>query len=186
MMAFLSGQFIGLVLGGILAFYNWRYVFLVSVPVGILGTIWAFLKLKETHIPDRSRKIDVWGNLAFVGGLTIFLVGITYALLPYGQDPMGWGSPWVIASIFIGIVLLIAFPIIESRVEDPMFRLSLFRNRMFSLANIAGFLNAIARGGMMFMLIMLLQGIWLPLHGYSYESTPFWGEFSCCLLRPVL
>jgi len=175
MMAFLSGQFIGLILGGILAFYNWRYVFLVSVPVGILGTIWAFLKLKETHIPDRSRKIDVWGNLAFVGGLTIFLVGITYALLPYGQDPMGWGSPWVIASIFIGIVLLIAFPIIESRVEDPMFRLSLFRNRMFSLANIAGFLNAIARGGMMFMLIMLLQGIWLPLHGYSYESTPFWG-----------
>jgi len=186
MMAFLSGQFIGLVLGGILAFYNWRYVFLVSVPVGILGTIWAFLKLKETHIPDRSRKIDVWGNLAFVGGLTIFLVGITYALLPYGQDPMGWGSSWVIASIFIGIVLLIAFPIIESRVEDPMFRLSLFRNRMFSLANIAGFLNAIACGGMMFMLIMLLQGIWLPLHGYSYESTPFWGEFSCCLLRPVL
>jgi len=174
MMAFLSGQFIGLILGGILAYYNWRYVFLVSVPVGILGTIWAFMKLKETPLPKRVRKIDVWGNITFVGGLTIFLVGITYALLPYGQDPMGWGNPWVQASMLIGIVLLAAFPIIESRVEDPMFRLGLFKNRVFSLANTAGFLGALARGGMMFLLIMLLQGIWLPLLGYSYESTPFW------------
>jgi EmrB/QacA subfamily drug resistance transporter len=174
MIAFLSGQFIGLILGGILAFFNWRYVFLVSVPVGILGTVWAFLKLKETPLPRRARKIDVWGNLTFITGLTIFLIGITYALLPYGNDPMGWGNPWVIASIFLGALLLIAFPIIESRVEDPMFRLSLFKNRIFSLANIAGFLSAIARGGVMFLLIMLLQGIWLPLHGYSYESTPFW------------
>ncbi|MGA2934892.1 MAG: MFS transporter [Methanomicrobiales archaeon] len=174
MIAFLSGQFTGLILGGILAFFNWRYVFLVSVPVGILGTIWAFLKLKETPLPRRARKIDVWGNLTFIGGLTIFLVGITYALLPYGKDPMGWGNPWVITSIALGVILLIAFPIIESRVEDPMFRLHLFRNRIFTLANIAGFLGAIARGGVMFLLIMLLQGIWLPLHGYSYESTPFW------------
>ena len=174
MMAFLSGQFMGLILGGILAFYNWRYVFLVSVPVGILGTIWAFLKLKETPLPKRARKIDVWGNITFVGGLTILLIGITYALLPYGQDPMGWGSPWVLVSLFIGIILLVAFPIIENRVEDPMFRLSLFKSRVFSLANTAGFLGALARGGMMFLLILLLQGIWLPLHGYSYESTPFW------------
>ncbi|MEI6292360.1 MAG: MFS transporter [Methanomicrobiales archaeon] len=174
MMAFLSGQFIGLILGGILAYYNWRYVFLVSVPVGVLGTIWAFMKLKESPLPKRARKIDVWGNITFVGGLTIFLVGITYALLPYGQDPMGWGNPWVQASILIGILLLIAFPVIESRVEDPMFRLGLFKIRVFSLANTAGFLGALARGGMMFLLIMLLQGIWLPLHGYSYDSTPFW------------
>jgi MFS family permease len=175
MVAFLSGQFIGLILGGILAFYHWRYVFLVSVPVGILGTIWAYLKLKETNVPERNLKIDIWGNLSFLGGLTIFLIGITYALLPYGDDPMGWHDPWVIASLFIGVILLAAFPTIESRVKDPMFRLSLFKNRMFLFANIAGFLNAISRGGMMFMLIMLLQGIWLPLHGYSYESTPFWG-----------
>jgi MFS family permease len=174
MMAFLSGQFVGLILGGILAAYNWRYVFLVSVPVGILGTVWAYLKLKETPLPKRARKIDVWGNITFVGGLTIFLIGITYALLPYGQDPMGWGNPLVIASLIIGALLLATFPIIESRVEDPMFSLSLFRIRVFSFANTAGFLSALARGGMMFLLIMLLQGIWLPLHGYSYESTPFW------------
>lgn len=182
MVAFLSGQFIGLILGGILAFYHWRYVFLVSVPVGIMGTVWAYIKLKETNLPEKAKKIDVWGNLAFLSGLTIFLIGITYALLPYEQDPMGWHDPWVIASLFIGIVLLIVFPIIESRVEDPMFRLSLFKSRMFSFANIAGFLNAIARGGMMFMLIMLLQGIWLPLHGYSYESTPLWGGIFMLLL----
>ncbi|HMK15436.1 MAG TPA: MFS transporter, partial [Methanomicrobiales archaeon] len=174
MIAFLSGQFIGLILGGILAYFNWRYVFLVSVPVGILGTIWAFLKLRETTLPRRARKIDVWGNLTFITGLTIFLIGITYALLPYGNDPMGWSNPWVIASMVAGALLLIAFPVIESRVEDPMFRLDLFRNRTFTVANLAGFLSAIARGGVMFLLIMVLQGIWLPLQGYSYESTPFW------------
>jgi len=174
MIAFLSGQFIGLILGGILAFFNWRYVFLVSVPVGILGTVWAFIKLKESPLPRRARKIDVWGNLTFVTGLTIFLVGITYALLPYGDNPMGWGSPWVIAAILLGFLLLVLFPVIESRVEDPMFKLGIFRSRVFSMANIAGFLSAVARGGVMFLLIMLLQGIWLPLHGYSYESTPFW------------
>jgi len=172
--AFLSGQFVGVILGGILAFFNWRYVFLVSVPIGILGTIWAFLKLKETTQPRRAKKIDIWGNLVFVAGLTIFLIGITYGLLPYGDDPMGWANPWVIASVVGGIILLILFPIIESRVEDPMFKLDLFKNRIFSLANIAGFLCAIARGGVMFLLIMMLQGIWLPLHGYSFESTPFW------------
>jgi EmrB/QacA subfamily drug resistance transporter len=174
MIAFLAGQFIGLILGGVLAYFNWRYVFLVSVPVGILGTIWAFLKLRETPLPRRARRIDIWGNLVFVSGLTIFLIGITYALLPYGSDPMGWSNPWVMASLLIGALLLIAFPVIESRVEDPMFRLALFRNRTFSLANTAGFLSAIARGGVFFLLIMLLQGIWLPLHGYGYESTPFW------------
>ena len=156
------------------------------MPVGILGTVWAFLKLKETSTAETGPKIDVWGNLTFIAGLTIFLIGITYALLPYGKDPMGWGNPWVLASMFIGILLLIAFPFIESRVEDPMFRLNLFRNRIFSLANIAGFLSAIARGGVMFILIMLLQGIWLPLHGYSYESTPFWAGCSCCRLLPGL
>jgi MFS family permease len=174
MIAFLSGQFIGLVLGGILAYYNWRYVFLVSVPVGILGTVWAFLKLKETAHPKKVQKIDIWGNISFIGGLTIFLIGITYALLPYGNDPMGWGNPLVILSMIAGIALLAAFVFIEQRVQDPMFRLDLFRIRPFTYANIAGFLSAISRGGVFFILIMLLQGIWLPLQGFSFESTPFW------------
>ncbi len=172
--AALSGQFIGLLLGGILAVFNWRYVFLVSVPFGILGTIWSFMKLKETSIPQKKQKIDILGNLTFVTGLTVFLIGITYGLMPYGNDPMGWGSPWVIAAFAIGIILLVAFPIIESKVKSPMFRLDLFKIRMFSYANAAGFLSAIARGGVMFMLIMLLQGVWLPLHGVAYADTPLW------------
>ena len=172
--AALSGQFIGLLIGGILAVFHWRYVFLISVPFGVVGTIWAFLKLKEPAYEKRSRKIDIWGNLSFIGGLTLFLVGITYALLPYRSASMGWGDPWVITALFCGILLLVAFPIIETRVEDPMFRMDLFKIRNFAFGNAAGFISALARGGVMIVLIILLQGIWLPLHGYSFESTPFW------------
>ena len=174
MVAALSGQFIGLLIGGVLAVYNWRYVFLISVPFGVIGTIWAIMKLREPAYPVKARKIDIWGNLTFIGGLTIFLIGITYALVPYGTDPMGWESPLVIGCMVVGLALLAAFPIVETRVKDPMFDMALFRNRNFAFGNAAGFLSAIARGGVMIILIMLLQGIWLPLHGYSFESTPFW------------
>ena len=174
MVAFMSGQFIGLLLGGILAIYDWRFVFLVSVPFGLLGTIWSFLKLKEISYRDPNTKIDIIGNIVFVASITSILLGITYGLMPYGNDAMGWHNPWVIVSMVIGFVLLAVFPFIENRAENPMFRMDLFKIKMFSYANIAGFLNAMGRGGMMFMLIILLQGIWLPLHGYSYESTPFW------------
>lgn len=174
MVALTTGQFIGLILGGVLAYFDWRYVFLVSVPFGLLGTIWSYLKLKETSIKAPKTKIDVWGNLTFVVSITLLLIGVTYGLMPYGNDPMGWGNPWVIAAIIIGFVLLGSFLFIESKIESPMFRLDLFKIRMFSYANAAGLLSSLSRGGMMFMLILLLQGIWLPLHGYSYESTPFW------------
>lgn len=173
--AAIAGQFIGLVIGGLLTVFNWRYVFLISVPFGIIGTIWAFLKLKETEFQvSRTQKIDVWGNLFFIGGLTIFLIGITYALIPYGSSPMGWGNPLVIASLVVGFILLAAFPFVERRVEDPMFRMDLFRIKNFAFGNGAGFLSALSRGGVMIVLIIFLQGIWLPLHGYSFESTPFW------------
>ena len=172
--AALSGQFVGLIIGGILAAFHWRYVFLISVPFGVIGTIWAFMKLKEPAYPKRNQKIDLWGNLTFIGGLTLFLVGITYALLPYGSSPMGWEDPWVIAALVSGLLLLVAFPVIETRVRDPMFRMDLFKIRNFAFGNGAGFLSALARGGVMIILIILLQGVWLPLHGYSFESTPFW------------
>ena len=171
--AAIAGNFLGLVIGGVLAIFDWRYVFLVSVPFGLIGTIWSF-KLKELSIKSLKTKIDIWGNLTFVLGITIILVGITYGLLPYGSNPMGWNNPWVITSILIGLLALILFPFIENRVESPMFRLDLFKIRSFAYANMASLLGSLGRGGMMFMLILLLQGIWLPLHGYSYSSTPFW------------
>ena len=174
MVAVISGSFFGLILGGILAVFNWRYVFLVSVPFGLIGTVWSYYKLKELSIQAVKTKIDLWGNLTFVLGITLILVGVTYGLIPYGNNPMGWSNPWVIASLIVGLISLILFPVVENRVESPMFRLDLFKNRSFTYANLAGLMGALGRGGMMFMLILLLQGIWLPLHGYSYESTPFW------------
>ncbi len=171
--AAIAGNFLGLVIGGVLAIFNWRYVFLISVPFGLIGTIWSF-KLKELSKKALKTKIDIWGNFTFVLGITLILVGITYGLLPYGNSPMGWNNPWVIAVMIIGLFSLIVFPFIENRVESPMFRLDLFKNRSFAFANIAGLLGSLGRGGLMFMIILLLQGIWLPLHGYSYASTPFW------------
>jgi MFS family permease len=172
--AAISGAFLGLILGGILAVFNWRYVFLVSVPFGLIGTVWSYYRLKELSIKSEKTKLDLWGNITFVLGITLILVGVTYGLIPYGNNPMGWSNPWVISSMIIGLISLILFPFVENRVESPMFRLDLFKNKSFAYANIAGLLGALGRGGMMFMLILLLQGIWLPLHGYSYASTPFW------------
>ncbi len=174
MTAVIAGSIVGLVLGGILALFNWRYIFLVSVPVGAVGTVWSYAKLKEIGAMRKNQKLDIWGNATFGGGLTLLLVGVTYALIPSGSSSMGWSDPWVIASLVAGFALLAVFPFIESRVPDPMFRLDLFKNRMFTAANLAGLLSAVGRGGVQIMLIILLQGIWLPLHGISYQSTPFW------------
>lgn len=172
--AALGGSFIGLILGGVLAVINWRLVFLVSVPIGIVGTVWSLTKLKDNSVRDRSQKIDYVGNIVFGGGITIFLLALTYALLPYGRDVMGWTNPFVIAGLSVGAALLVAFPFVETRVKQPMFKLSLFRIRAFAFGNLASLLSSLGRGGVMFMLIILLQGVWLPLHGYSFASTPFW------------
>lgn len=174
MTAAIAGSLVGLVLGGVLALFDWRYIFLVSVPVGALGTGWSYWKLKDIAPLGKGQTLDVWGNLTFASGLTLLILGVTYALEPYGSSSMGWGDPWVMASLGAGIAMLLAFPIIETKVQDPMFHMGLFRNRMFSAANIAGVLSAVGRGGVQIMLIILLQGIWLPLHGVSYQDTPFW------------
>jgi EmrB/QacA subfamily drug resistance transporter len=174
MTAAIAGSLVGLVLGGVLALFDWRYIFLVSVPVGALGTVWSYAKLKDISAIRRGQKVDVWGNLSFAAGLTFVVLGVTYALVPSGASAMSWGNPWVIASLVAGFALLAAFPFIEMKVADPMLRLELFRNRMFTAANLAGVLSSVGRGGVQIMLIILLQGIWLPLHGISYQSTPFW------------
>lgn len=168
------GSVIGLILGGILSYFDWRLVFLVSVPVGIVGTIWAYLMLREVATIREHQKIDWAGNVTFALGATILLLGITYGIEPYGTSAIGWGNPLVISALVIGVVLLSIFIYIENHVSDPMFSLALFRIRMFAAGNASSFLASIARGGLQFMLIIWLQGIWLPLHGYNYDVAPLW------------
>jgi EmrB/QacA subfamily drug resistance transporter len=172
--AAIAGSFIGLILGGLLSEVDWRLVFFVSVPIGIVGTIWSYVSLRELSERQTDAKIDWWGNVLFGVGLTALLAGITYGIQPYGGHTMGWTDPWVLTGIIGGIALLVAFCVVENRVEQPMFAMSLFKIRAFWAGNLAGLLASVARGGLQFMLIIWLQGIWLPLHGYNFEDTPLW------------
>jgi MFS family permease len=167
----ISGQFIGLILGGVLAAWDWRAVFWVNVPIGVFGTIWSYLKLREIATVKRA-KIDWWGNITFAVGAGLLLVSITYGIQPYGGQPTGWMSPRVLGGLAGGVALLIAFCVIETKTAEPMFRLGLFRIRAFAAGNLASLMGSIARGGLQFMLIIWLQGIWLPLHGYDFAETP--------------
>ena len=176
----LAGMFAGLLIGGVLAAIDWRAVFLVSVPFGIFGTVWAYLMLHETATIRKHQRLDIPGNVLFAAGLVLVLVGFTYAIQPYGTSSMGWGNPSVIAELSGGALLLVLFAIVEGRVADPMFRLDLFRIRMFTAGNIAGFLSSLARGGLQFILIVWLQGIWLPLHGVAFQDAPLWAAI--CML----
>lgn len=192
--AFIGGSLVGLVIGGILASIptlhlgplvlpTWRLIFLVSVPVGVIGTIWAYARLRETSIRRSGQKIDYLGNGLFALGLTLVLIATTYGLLPYGTSSMGWSSPWVLAGLGAGIALLVAFLFVETKISDPMFRLALFRVRSFAAGNFTAFLGSLARGGMMLLLVLWFQGIWLPLHGYSFAETPFWAGV---LMMPMI
>jgi MFS family permease len=169
----IAGSFIGLVLGGVLGPLNWRFVFLVSVPFGVLGTIWSYLKLRELGERHAAR-LDWWGNFTFGAGLIAVLVGITYGIQPYGGHTMGWTSPLVLGLIVGGLTVLAIFCVIETKVDEPMFHLALFRIRPFTAGNVASLMAGLGRGGLMFILIMWLQGIYLPIHGYSFSQGPLW------------
>ncbi|MDX6580365.1 MAG: hypothetical protein QOJ47_1914 [Gaiellales bacterium] len=171
--AAIAGSFLGLVLGGVLAPISWRLVFLVSVPVGVIATVWAYHSLRELS-ERRPARIDWWGNATFALGLVGVMVGITYGIQPYGGHTMGWTAPLVLSSLLGGLLLLAAFCVIETRVAEPMFHLELFRIRAFAAGNLAALLAAMGRGGLQFILIIWLQGIWLPEHGYAFSQTPLW------------
>ena len=173
MVAGIVGSFLGIVVGGVLAQVGWRWVFLANVPIGAFGTIWAYLKLKEIGVRIKA-KIDWLGNLAFAAGLGMILTGATYGIKPYHHSLTGWGNPFVLEMLLGGLALLVVFVFVELHVEDPMFRMSLFRIRAFSAGNAASFLGAVGRGGLQFMLMIWFQGIWLPQHGYRFADTPLW------------
>ncbi len=192
--AALAGSLVGLILGGILSaihyiytfslfgtkltlVFDWRLVFLVSVPVGILGTVWSYWKLKDNAVRHKDQKVDIPGNVTFASGLTLLLLGVTYGLMPYGSSSMGWGDPWVLASMLVGAGLLVVFVIVETFVSQPMFKMNLFRTRQFAFGSIAGMLQSMGMGGVMFMMIILLQGVWLPLHlpaNVPFSQIPFY------------
>jgi MFS family permease len=171
--AAIAGSFIGLVLGGVLAPISWRLIFLVSVPVGIVATVWSYHSLRELG-QRRPARIDWWGNATFALGLIGVMIGITYGIQPHGGHTMGWTSPFVLTMLLGGLALLLAFCVIERHVEEPMFQLDLFRVRAFAAGNLAMLLAALSRGGLQFILIIWLQGIWLPQHGYDFSQTPLW------------
>ncbi len=169
----ISGQFVGLLLGGLLAAVDWRLVFWINVPIGIVGTIWSYKSLREIATTHKA-KIDWWGNVTFGLGATALLVAITYGIQPYGGHPTGWTNPWVLTGLFGGAALLVVFCLIETHIAEPMFQLGLFKIRAFAAGNLASLLGSIARGGLQFMLVLWLAGIWLPLHGYNFIDTPLW------------
>jgi MFS family permease len=171
--AAIGGSFLGLILGGVLAPVEWRLVFALSVPLGVFGTAWSFLMLKDNGVRTKSH-IDWAGNVLFAAGLIGVLMGIVYGLQPYGGHTMGWTKPFVLACLLGGLAILVVFVIVEIRANDPMFRLHLFKIRAFTMGNLTALCAALARGGLMFMLIIWLQGIWLPEHGYSFARTPLW------------
>jgi len=173
MVAAVAGSFLGLLIGGVLSEIHWQAIFWVGVPIGVLGTVWSYRSLKELGVRTPGR-LDWAGTLTFGIGLTILLTGITYGIQPYGDSTTGWTSPWVLGSILAGVLLLVAFCVIELRVTAPMVDIRLFRSASFGMGNLAGLMSSVGRGGLQFMLIIWLQGIWLPLHGYSFESTPLW------------
>jgi MFS family permease len=175
----LVGMFLGLLAGGLLATIHWRAVFWVSVPIGVVGTIWSYRSLRETGTRAPGR-IDWVGNVTFTGGAGALLVAITYGIQPHGGHSTGWTSPWVLGGLGAGALLLVVFCVAETRIAEPMFELGLFRIRAFAAGNLAALLTSIARGGLQFMLIIWLQGIWLPLHGYDFERTPLWAGI--CML----
>jgi len=135
--------------------------------------VWAYKSLREIAITKRAR-IDWIGNVMFVVGLGALLVAITYGIQPYGGHPTGWSDPWIIAGLTGGAAMLIAFCVFETKIAEPMFQMSLFKIRAFAAGNLASLLGAIARGGLQFMLVIWLAGIWLPLHGYDFAETPLW------------
>ncbi|HZR96381.1 MAG TPA: MFS transporter [Gaiellaceae bacterium] len=146
------GLVIGPVLGGALVAVAWSWVFWFNVPLGLAGSAWAWLVLHEMSGRDEERGLDLLGTTAYVVGLT----GLVLALSKGGLT--GWHDALVIGGFAAATVFLPAFVVLERRVRAPMLDLSLFRNRLFSAASGAAFINGLSRFALMFLFVFYFQG----------------------------
>lgn len=173
--AFMAGSLIGIVLGGILAPFDFHWIFIVNIPFALAGAIWSYKFIKEEKFTlKRKKSLDIPGNIFISLGLVLLSLGFTYALVPYGNSQLGWTNPWVITSFIVGSIAIILFVFTELKVENPLFNLHLFRRKAFSFGSLALLFNTLARGSVMFLVIIWLQGIYLPSHGFAISDTPFW------------
>jgi len=147
------GSVMGLVLGGFLTTAaGWRSIFWVNVPIGIAATLWAHYRLKEMSVRRKGQKLDIPGNVVFASGLILLLSGISlYAVANLAPS-------LIFGLVAGGLALLVAFVFIETKVPDPMLKLSLFRNRLFAAGTFAILLNSLARGCVILVLVFYLQG----------------------------
>src|SRR5436190_1690025 len=149
----LLGLVLGPVLGGALVAISWHWVFWFNVPLGLAGALWGALVLRELATTDPQRGLDILGTTVFVAGLT----GLVYGISKGGLS--GWNEPIVIWPLVASVVLLPAFVLIELRGKSPMLDLTIFRNRMFSAATGAAFINGLSRFALLFVFVFYFQGV---------------------------
>jgi EmrB/QacA subfamily drug resistance transporter len=146
------GLVVGPVLGGVLVAIGWPWVFWFNVPVGLAGCLWGLLVLEERSGRSEERGLDLAGVSVYVLGLT----GLVFALSKGGLT--GWSDAYVIGGLVAAAALLPLFVVIERRGTAPMLDLALFRDRLFSAASGAAFLNGLSRFALMFLFVFYFQG----------------------------
>jgi EmrB/QacA subfamily drug resistance transporter len=146
------GLVVGPVLGGVLVAIGWPWVFWFNVPFGLVGCAWGLLVLEERSGRSEERGLDLIGVTSYVLGLT----GLVFALSKGGLT--GWADPYVIGGLAVAVVLLPIFVVVEGRGSAPMLDLELFRDRLFSAASGAAFLNGLSRFALMFLFVFYFQG----------------------------
>jgi EmrB/QacA subfamily drug resistance transporter len=148
-----AGLILGPILGGWLTGFGWRVVFWFNVPIGIVGTLAAWVLLVEQARPSTSRSIDWAGSVLYLVGLMGLMSSLAFGGI------YGWTTPWVIGGIVAFVVATPIFLWVERRTREPLLDLTLFRDRLFTMGNLTGLLNGVARNGVLFLLVFYLQGV---------------------------
>ncbi|MEL9991580.1 MAG: MFS transporter [Thermoproteus sp.] len=172
--SFSAGSLTGLLVGGLLAVVDWRLVFLVNVPFGVLNALWSYRVVYNISPGVGKVFVDWAGTITLAAGLLLLLLGLAFSMIPYGNSMMGWSNPLVWAMLSAGLTLIVAVVPLERRAKTPMLRLDLFSIRQFSFGVLSAFLLFIAQGANVFVLSIFLQAVYLPMNGMPYELTPLW------------